>query len=167
MKNTSNMIKCAIMCAMCAVISQIAIPLPPIPLTFQCFAISLCGFLLGRRWGSTAVIIYILLGVCGVPVFSGFRGGVQAITSPSGGFILGFIPFVLLCTDKRGVKYILTALCGLVICHASGILYFSYLYKQSLILSALLVSLPYLWKDVLLVLWAYFIAVKTEKRLKK
>ena len=70
------------MAAILAVLSQISIPLPSgVPITMQTFAVALAGFTLGIWQGSASVLIYLLLGLIGVPVFAGFSGGPGSFVS--------------------------------------------------------------------------------------
>ena len=81
----------AIMAAVTAVLAQIAIPMPMgVPMTMQTFAVTLCGILLGSRKGAVSMVIYLLIGTAGVPVFSAFTGGVQCLVGPTGGFLVSF-----------------------------------------------------------------------------
>ncbi len=81
----------AIMTAITAVMAQISIPLPMmVPMTMQTFAVTLAGIILGAKCGSIAMGVYLLLGAVGVPVFSGFKGGLQSLIGPTGGFLLSF-----------------------------------------------------------------------------
>ena len=75
-KRTLRLITAALFTAITAVLSQTAIPTPfDVPLTLQTFAVALCGYVLGVKWGLASTAAYILLGTVGVPVFSGaFRG---------------------------------------------------------------------------------------------
>ena len=76
--------------AVIAVLSQIAIPLPSgVPVTLQTFAVALAGYTLGMKLGGLSAIVYVLIGAVGVPVFSGFKGGLGSLTGPTGGFIWG------------------------------------------------------------------------------
>ena len=91
-KRTLNLIMAALFTAITAVLSQTAIPTPfDVPLTLQTFAVALCGYALGVKWGLASIATYILLGVCGVPVFSGFKSGAQVLFGATGGFIFGFL----------------------------------------------------------------------------
>lgn len=83
----------ALFAAILAAASWISVPLPftPIPVNLATLAVTLTGALLGWRYGSLSVIIYILLGACGVPVFAGFTGGLGHIAGPTGGYIIGYI----------------------------------------------------------------------------
>jgi len=76
--------------AITAVSAQISIPLPPIPWTLQVFAVLLVGGVLGSKIGALSQLIYLMLGLIGVPVFANFHGGPQMVFSPSFGYILAF-----------------------------------------------------------------------------
>jgi len=76
--------------ALTAVCAQIAIPLPPVPWTLQTFSVLLAGGIAGSAVGATSQLAYILLGLIGVPVFAGLRGGPQVVLSPSFGYVLAF-----------------------------------------------------------------------------
>lgn len=94
MKNKSDKIimlcLTALFSALIAVGAYIRIPVPPIPITLQTFFVILSGTLLGKNYGSLSVIVYILLGLLGLPVFSG-GGGIYYVLNPSFGYIIGFI----------------------------------------------------------------------------
>lgn len=81
----------AIMTAITVVMAQISIPMPMgVPMTMQTFAITLAGVILGSKKGGLSILVYVLLGAIGVPVFAGFSGGVQNLIGPTGGFIISF-----------------------------------------------------------------------------
>lgn len=77
--------------AIIAILSQFTIPLGIVPLTGQTFAIGLTATLLGRRSGTLSVLIYLLLGIIGLPVFAGMSGGLSIVFGPTGGYLIGFI----------------------------------------------------------------------------
>ena len=86
-----KMAAAGVFCALLAVVSQLVIPLPAgIPLTFQVLAVALCGCCLGWKWGTVSVLVYLLLGGVGLPLFSGFGGGIGWLLGPTGGFLWGF-----------------------------------------------------------------------------
>jgi len=74
--------------------AQVRIPLPftPVPITGQTLGVLLAGALLGSRYGTTVVFVYVVQGLVGLPVFAGWKGGIAALLGPTGGYILGFIP---------------------------------------------------------------------------
>ena len=170
--HTLGLVTAALFTALIVVCSQIAIPMPTqVSLTLQSFGVALCGYVLGVKWGLASIITYVLLGTVGVPVFSELKGGVQVLFGASGGFIFGFIFFVLLCgvsllVKNKGLKLLL-GLGGLAICHIIGIIQFAIVYKTDLISSFLMVSAHYLIKDIILVTGAFFLSLYIRKLLAK
>ena len=154
--------------AIMAVLSQIAIPIGAVPLTVQTFVIALIGYFLGAKNGVVAVAVYILLGLVGVPVFASFQGGFQVLIGYTGGFILGYLPFVCLCGVKAGrVASIALGIAGLLVCHLAGTVQYMLLSELSFWTALVVVSLPYLIKDIALVVAARFVSETMKKRLKK
>lgn len=97
----------AIFVALIAVMAQIPIPLPlGVPVTMQTFAICLSGMVLGAKKGAVAALVYLLLGFTGVPVFSHFRGGLQMLVGPTGGFLLAFpiMAFLIGLGAEKGTR---------------------------------------------------------------
>lgn len=82
----------ALFAAIIGIMAQITIPLPLVPITGQTLAIGLAATILGKRYGVLSVIVYILLGIAGIPVFSGLSAGIGVVFGPTGGYIIGFIP---------------------------------------------------------------------------
>ncbi len=122
--------------ALIAVCSQIQIP-AAVPFTLQTFAIFLtCGLLGGKR-GTVSVLIYILLGAVGLPVFAGFKGGIGALLGTTGGYIIGFIftALIMWLFEKLPGKKLITLgismACGLIICYAFGTAWFIYVYTNT------------------------------------
>ena len=77
--------------AVLAILSQLAIPMPgAVPLTLQTFGVALCAYVLGWKLGTLSYLVYFLLGLVGVPVFSNFTGGISKLFGPTGGFLIGF-----------------------------------------------------------------------------
>lgn len=88
------MIYASMFAALTAIGAFIRIPIPanPVPITLQVFFVLLAGLLLGSRWAGMSMIVYVLLGLIGFPVFSGGLSGIGAILGPTGGYLIGFIP---------------------------------------------------------------------------
>jgi biotin transport system substrate-specific component len=95
---TAHLTLSAFFVALIAVLAQIAVILPfsPVPVTGQVIGVLLTGALLPRRAALLTIISYLLLGAAGMPVFSMARGGFHMLTGPSGGYLLGFLPAVLI-----------------------------------------------------------------------
>lgn len=90
---TTYMALCGLFAALTAVCSYISIPLgfTPVPVNLATLAVFLAGGLLGKKYGTVALSVYVLLGAVGLPVFSEFRGGLGVIAGPTGGYIIGYI----------------------------------------------------------------------------
>ena len=88
---TRDLTMIALMAALTAVCAWITIPFSLVPFTLQTFAVFTALALLGGRRGTASIVLYLCLGLVGLPVFSGFSGGVGALLGPSGGYLLGFV----------------------------------------------------------------------------
>ena len=84
----------SLMAALMCILAPFSLPIGPIPLSLSTFAVYLAAGLLGKKRGTMAVLIYILLGAIGLPVFSGFSGGIQKLFGVTGGYIIGYLPCV-------------------------------------------------------------------------
>lgn len=158
--NIKIITKISIIVSIISILSVVSIPLPlpsNIPLTLQTFSISFAGFYLGKKYGSFATIIYILIGVIGLPVFSGMQGGIGRLFVPSGGFILGFVFISFFSGISLKCSFI-----GLFICHLFGIIQFSIKTNTPIILSIITVSLPFILKDILSILLAYIVSKRIK-----
>ncbi|MDE6724290.1 MAG: biotin transporter BioY [Ruminiclostridium sp.] len=159
---TADIVFVGVFAAVLAVLSQISIPLPlGVPVTLQTFAVALCGYFLGWKKGLAAVLVYILLAAVGVPVLAGFCGGFSYILGLSGGFIYGFLFLAALCglNLKHKVFKIAAGCGGLLLCHLCGLLQYGLIAGEGFVTSFLLVSAPFLIKDIVSVVLAYFCAL--------
>lgn len=122
--------------AIIALFSWVSIP-TTVPFTLQTLAIFLSLTLLGGRNGFYSVLVYIALGAAGIPVFSGFKGGLGVLAGNTGGYILGFIllgAVYWIMTSVFGEKLhiqIIALVLGLIICYAFGTAWFMYLYIKA------------------------------------
>lgn len=134
--NVKDMCFTALMAVMIAVCSWISIPIGTIPITLQTFGVAAALCILGGKRGTLSVIVYILLGAVGVPVFHGFKGGAGVLFGMTGGYILGFVMMGLcfmlltkLLSDTVPVRIIALA-AGLILCYAFGTVWFMVVYSQ-------------------------------------
>lgn len=88
--STRSIARCGVLVALLAASAWITVPLGPVPFTMQTFVLALLPQVLGTRDALFTVVIYLLLGAVGVPVFSGFQGGLGVLMGPTGGYLLGF-----------------------------------------------------------------------------
>ncbi|MGE7839948.1 biotin transporter BioY [Lysinibacillus sp. NPDC093712] len=124
--STYNYVLAAFGAAIIAVLAQVTIPLPLIPITGQTLAVGLVVTILGTRLGTLSVLVYILLGTAGIPVFSGMSGGYGIIIGPTGGYIVGFLAAAVLMglyLNKFGITFvqaIIANIIGMVVTLAFG-----------------------------------------------
>ncbi|NJL58479.1 MAG: biotin transporter BioY [Desulfobacteraceae bacterium] len=91
-----KMVYASLMSALIAAGAFVAIPVGPVPIVMQNMFVMLSGLLLGSRWGLAAICVYLLAGICGLPVFAGGTGGIGKLIGPTGGYLIGYIPAVYL-----------------------------------------------------------------------
>ncbi|MDC7293018.1 biotin transporter BioY [Butyrivibrio sp. DSM 10294] len=131
-----DLVYVAIGAALIAICSWISIP-TAVPFTLQTFAVFFVLLLLGGERGTIAILVYVLLGAVGVPVFAGFSGGIGILLGNTGGYILGFlfigliyILFTKLFKKKIVIK-VASLVLGLAVCYAFGTAWFMHVYMQS------------------------------------
>lgn len=90
-----RMAACAVMAAVICVLAPIAVPIGPVPITVGTLAIYLTAYLLGGLWGTASTFVYLLVGLVGAPVFSGYMGGPSRLAGPTGGYLIGYLPLAL------------------------------------------------------------------------
>ena len=83
----------AVMAAVICVLGPLSIPVGPVPISFTNFAIYITLYVLGWKRGTVSYLVYVLIGMVGMPVFSGYSGGLAKLAGPTGGYIVGFIPW--------------------------------------------------------------------------
>ena len=117
----------ALMAAIIGACSWISVP-AAVPFTMQTFGVFAALLMLGGRRGTAAIALYIAMGIVGVPVFSGFQGGIGHILGPTGGYIIGFLfigalfmcgePFMVKAHEKVMLFF------GLLLCYLIGTIWF-------------------------------------------
>ena len=163
-----NMALCAMFAALLAVCAWVAIPVGDSVITMQTFALFLTLGILGGKRGTVAVCVYLLLGIVGVPVFSGFQGGFAVLLGPTGGYLFGFLATALiywlvtaLGRDKE-ISRLLGMVLGLLGCYLLGTLWFGFGYLSAGALSwgAILLKcvVPYLLPDTAKLIMAWLLA---------
>ena len=170
-----SMVFVALMAAFLCIFSPISIPLYPVPITLQTFAVFVASALLGWKKGVIAVFIYLLVGLIGLPVFSGWTGGFSSFATPSSGYIIGFL-FTALLTgflidrfSRRIWIYPLAMIAGLLVCYLFGTVWFLvymnvWMATPYTLWQALLVCvIPFLVGDVLKIITAAVLCYPLRK----
>lgn len=133
---TTDMAYIALFSVLIAICSWISIP-AAVPFTLQTFGVFLAVGVLGGKRGTLAVLTYLLLGAVGLPVFSGFRGGIGSLFGSTGGYIIGFLFSALAMWGLESVfgrkKWgkALSMLLGLLVCYAFGTIWFMFIYGNN------------------------------------
>lgn len=133
---TSDMVYIAVFAVLMAICSWISIPMA-VPFTLQTFGVFIAVGILGGKRGTLAVLVYILLGAVGLPVFSGFNGGIGVLLNTTGGYIIGFLFSALAMWGiehlfgRKPIVQIISMVIGLVICYAFGTAWFMVVYMRT------------------------------------
>lgn len=158
------MVLSSLFAALLAVCAWISIPVPPISFTLQTFGVLLTLGLLGGKWGTVTILVYLLTGIVGLPVFSGFRGGAGALLDVTGGFLWGFLLSGLVYWALERLGKLPAMLAALVVTYLCGSWWFSR-YAGNVGFSAAILTcvVPYLLPDALKLALAYTFSNKIRK----
>lgn len=134
---TKDLTIIALFSALIAICAWITIPIPDVPFTLQVFAVFTALCTLGGRRGTIAIALYILLGMVGLPVFSGFRGGIGVLLGTTGGYIAGFLVsglvywLIMSLVKKENIFTMTIALLfSLCACYAFGTVWYMMIYLR-------------------------------------
>ncbi len=97
MSKTKNITLIALMAALICVLAPLSIPIGPVPITLTNLVIYFTAYLLGSTKSTLSCLLYLIIGICGLPVFSGFTGGIGKLAGPTGGYLIGFILLAFIC----------------------------------------------------------------------
>ncbi len=164
-----------LMTAVICVLSPFALHLPisPVPISLGTLAVYFTVFVLGMKLGTASVLIYILLGLAGLPVFTGFTAGPGTLLGPTGGYIVGYLFITLICgyfIDKFPKKVWLCALSmalSTAVCYLFGTLWLARLLDLSFTKALWAGVIPYIPGDILKLALAVSIGFQIKKRLHK
>ena len=175
-EKTKSMVYVSMFAVIIAICSWISIP-SAVPFTLQTMAVFLACGLLGGKRGTMAVLIYILLGAVGLPVFAGFSGGLGVLFGSTGGYIVGFLFSALIMwamekiNGNRKVILILSMVIGLLVCYAVGTAWFMLVYTKTTGAVTLLTVLgwcvfPFIIPDAVKIAIAYILTLRLKKFVK-
>lgn len=177
-----EIVLCGMFAAITAVLSQISIPIGPVPISCSWIAVFLTGLLLPMRPAVLSQLVYLLLGAIGVPVFAGFQSGAARLAGPTGGYLLAYPIMVLIISammkvyDKKlGEKpmalralFLVGALVlSAVVCYASGTAWFMVFSGSSFEKTLTLTVLPFLAGDTAKIVLCTVLTLSARPRLKK
>ena len=165
-----GMTEVAMMAALTCILAQISIPLPGgVPMTLQTFAVTLAGIVLGAKKGAASMLVYILLGAAGLPVFAGFTGGVQCLVGPTGGFLISFPLMALIIglgfgdTAKSTAAKLMFLALGTAVNYAVGMLMFCVLMDADAGYAFSVCVLPFIPTTILKAALAWVVGLRIKK----
>lgn len=173
MKNLKKLTLCTFFTALTAVLSQIVIPIGPVPVSLATFSIFCAGALLGAKYGAISQIVYILLGLAGVPVFASFTGGAAKLIGPTGGYIIGYAAaaFIIgLISDKFKGKLLTTALsmlAGFITFSFFGTLWYMFVTVSGLKTALSVCVIPFIPGDALKIILATVLTHRLKPLIKR
>lgn len=170
-----EMVFTALFAAIICVVSPFIILLPfsPVPLSLATFAIYIAAASMNWKTGTLAVALYLLIGMIGLPVFSGFTGGVQKLVGPTGGFLIGYIPCAFIIGriidkfERKTWLYPVSMVLGTSVLYACGTVWFIISMKYTLAAALMACVVPFLIGDAVKIILASVIAPVLRKVLKK
>lgn len=151
-----------------AILAQVQITLPSlVPLTLQTLGIYLTAILLKPRLALITSLVYVLMGAIGLPVFTGFSGGIGILLGPTGGYIYSFPLMALIISivinhHTTVLFKIIAMILGTLICYLIGTLWFMYVMQMSLVPSLIACVLPFLPGDAIKIIIAAFLSNKLK-----
>ena len=154
------MTRCALLTAVMALCAWLAVPVGGTAVTMQTFGLFLTLFLLGGKWGSLVCLLYLMLGAVGLPVFTGFQGGLGALLGPTGGYLWGFLAAALVywLLEKR-LSPVFVMILSMIACYACGSAWYYFAWSDGgLWLIIVKCVLPYLIPDAVKLALALFCA---------
>lgn len=162
----------ALMTAVTCILAPMSIPIGPVPISFTSLAICLSLYLLGWKNGTMSYILYLLIGILGLPVFSGFTGGIGKLAGPTGGYIIGFIPMAILVgliieKNSNRIAHIIGMILGMIICYIFGTAWFCIVMDSNISVALTLCVLPFIPGDIIKILAAVSVGPMIKDRVQK
>lgn len=172
---TKTLTQTALMSALMCIIGPVTIPLPfsMVPLSLISVVIFLSVYIIGTKQAVFSCVIYLLIGMAGLPVFSSFTGGAGKLFGPTGGYLISYVLIALVSgcfIQKKATNKIYCFIgmsLGTLVCYLVGTLWLSY--QANLSIEAALISgtVPFIAGDILKIIIVLILAPKLQKRLKR
>ncbi|MBR4732149.1 MAG: biotin transporter BioY [Lachnospiraceae bacterium] len=176
MKFTSKeMAVTAVMTALICILGPwaIQIPISPVPITLCTMGIYFALYVLGMKLGIVSVVLYVLLGAIGVPVFTNFSGGIGKLLGPTGGYILGYLFLAVICGfflskfPEKLPMHVAGFVLGTLVLYLFGTLWLQYQLKLTFPTALMAGVIPYIPGDAAKLFIAIAVGLPLKKRLKK
>ena len=171
-----NMVFTSLFAALICVAAPFSIQAGPIPISLATFAIYLTGAILGGKRGMIATFVYILIGAVGLPVFSGFRGGFGVLFGATGGYIIGYIPLVLITgifaeMNIRKIPRAVVTVVGMILATAAlytfGTIWYMIVSGADLVTALTACALPFIPGDAIKIACVTAVSVPLKAKLNR
>ena len=171
--SVSSMTLTAAVTAVICILAPIALPIPvsPVPLSLGSFVIMLAGCILGWKLGLVSCLLYLALGILGLPVFSAYGSGLAKVVGPTGGYLLGYIPLVILTglifekISFRSLQIILIGAATVVVLYLPGTLWLAWQAHLTFSEALMMGVLPYIPGDIVKIILVVAAGSALRKRL--
>lgn len=172
--STRLLVRIALVTAITCILAPLSIPLPfsPVPLSLTNLVLYISIFVLGWKSATVSYLVYLLLGTVGLPVFSGFAGGLGKLAGPTGGYLVGMIFLTILSGwiaerfSKKPVLIFIGMLLGSAVNYLFGTTWLCMQLHLSFAEGLMIGVVPYLFFDIAKMLIALFVGLTIQKRLK-
>jgi biotin transport system substrate-specific component len=170
---TYNMAVTALMAAAMCILGPVSVPIGAVPISLTNLVVYFAVCLLGTKYGTISYIVYLALGAVGLPVFSGWQGGLAKLAGPTGGYLIGFIFMALISgifLEKSKGNRLMTGLgmvLGTLVDYLLGTIWFVIITKSTLWGALCICVFPFLIGDALKILVAVLLGFVVRSRLKE
>lgn len=176
--SVKNLCIAAVLTALCCVLSPMSVQIGPVPISLGTFCIFLTAAILPWKLSVVSIIVYILIGAVGLPVFSGFKGGIQVLAGPTGGYLVAY-PFMALIISltvrsfvKKGTVFhiasmIVSMSLAMAVCYLLGTAWFVISAGSTISAALSACVIPFIWADLLKIAAATLLGFSVTKALNK
>jgi biotin transport system substrate-specific component len=161
----------ALMAAVMCILGPVSVPIGPIPVSLTNLVIYFSVLLLGTRLGTLSYLVYLLLGAFGLPVFSGYMGGLAKLAGPTGGYLIGFIPMAILSGiflkkfDGKALPVALGMIAGTLVDYILGTIWFVVLMQCDFLYALGVCVFPFIPGDLVKIVLAVVLGGLLRRRL--
>ena len=167
----TQLIFMALMAAVMCIAGPLAVPIGPVPITLTNLVIYIAVGVLGTAQGTISYCLYLLLGMVGLPVFSGYAGGLGKLAGPTGGYLIGFIAMALIggivmeVSHRKLIPTLIGWFIGTAVDYLFGTLWFMFVTKMNLSASLMMCVVPFIPGDLIKIVLAYCLSKKIKAKL--
>lgn len=165
-----KLVYASLFAALTAIAAWVTIPLPYVPITLQTFFVILAGGVLGAYFGALSMVVYLLLGFIGLPVFSGGRSGLGVLAGPTGGYLVGFVLCAiivgLLAERKKSPGFLwygMSMAAGTLALYSCGVAWLAFVAHMGIWQALIVGALPFVPGDIIKIIVAALVASRVSK----